>query len=293
MIVLGRILLREIGRQHRQNKRLSLADITNIVITIVNIVLLVLAVVSLHIAVKSYLDAQESGSQQLQALNASKSSLSSVLEALKKQQGTLDDSRHALEQSVKIITAQENLLQQSVQTSRKQLAVLDAQWKRQLEQPDIHAVLVLPNDLSVGIINKSKIKPLKDGHYQLNTINIDRWLGDRYQLVGTRGTDVMPLPPGGSMLPTNLALHLDPDQPIEKGNRLYGYLTVSCPDCITARVYWVLIKYGEEGYYAELSKDDKEYSLGALLRFTPSTVEDHVKHFLSRKDLIVMPTRLF
>lgn len=281
-----------VRRQNRPGK-LSLSDKTNIVATVVNIVLLVLAVVSIHIALKSYQTAQKSGAQQQGTLDASKDALSSVVGALKEQQGTLNDSRLALKQSVDIITEQKKLLQQSVQTSRNQLAVLDAQWKRQLEQPDIHAVPVYPAKPAIIVMNKSKIKPVRDGLYQLIAVNIDRWLGDRYQSVSNRATKVDSIRPDGSYLPSTLELIPDPNQPLEKGNRLYGYLSVSCPDCIAHRLYWVLIKYGEEGWYAELSKTDQEYSLKALGNLNPSTVDGHISSFLSRQDLNVMPKRLW
>lgn len=292
--VIAIMLYREIQKLYRQNLRLSLADNTNIVMTIVNLVLLVVAVVSLQIAVNSYLDAQESGRQQQQILDASKQSLSSVVGALNKQQRSLDDSRDALTQSVKITTAQQKLLQESVKTSRSQLAVLDAQWKRELEQPDIRVALVYPANPSFIVMNQSKTKPLREGHYQLITLNIDHWEGDRYQMVQTRGSEIgASIPPGGSFLPTEFALRLDPNQPIEKGNRLYGYLNISCPDCTTVRVYWVLIKYGEQGWYAEIPIHDKEYSLSVLSTLTPTTVEAHIRNFLLRNDLIEMPTKLW
>jgi hypothetical protein len=136
-------------RNQSKKQELSLSDKTNIVMIFVNLVFLILAVVSIHIAVKSYQAAQESGKQQQQTLDASKDSLSSVVVALKKQQETLEDSRQALRQSVSIIAEQQVLLQQSVKTSRNQLAVLDAQWKRQLEQTDIaRQQLQLSKDLA-------------------------------------------------------------------------------------------------------------------------------------------------
>lgn len=280
------------SRNQHKTAGLSLADKTNIIATVVNLVMLILAVVSIQIAVESYKDAQESGSQQQQTLNASKEALLFVVEALKDQKETLEDSHRALKQSVDIIAAQQTLLEQSVEISRNQLAVLDAQWKRQLEQPDIHALLVYPVMPSVIVMNKSKIKPVKDGLYQLITLNIDRWLGNRYQSVSTVATNVDAIRPDGSYLPSRLEFILDPNQPLEKGNRLYGYLSVSCPDCIAHRLYWVLIKYGEEGWYAELPKFDEELSLVSLGKLTPSTVEGHVNQFLSRKGLHAIPTKL-
>lgn len=166
-----------------RHKGLSLSDKANIGMTIVNIVLLILAVVSIHIAVKSYQSANESGSQQQKTLDAAKDSLLSVVGVLNKQQETLNDSRRALDESASVMTEQKKLLQESVQTSRNQLAVLNAQSKRLLEQTDIEQqqlelnkalshigiepyldcdfIFPSPNDKSdpyIFIINKSPIK---------------------------------------------------------------------------------------------------------------------------------------
>jgi len=191
------------------------------------------------------------------------------------------------------MTAQQELLQQSVETSRNQLAVLDAQWKRELEQPDIHAVLLYPAKPSVIVMNKSSIKPVKNGLYQLIMLNINRWLGDRYQLVQTKATQVDSIRPDGSYLPSSLELILDPNEPLKNGDRLYGYLSISCPECIAHRMYWVLIKYGEDGWYAELSKTDSEYSPKALANLNPSIIDGYIGSFLSREDLVAMPKRLW
>jgi chromosome segregation ATPase len=178
IVGLAAFLYIQLRNQHR-TQGLSLSDKTDIAKMAMSLGSLIMAVISLYIAINSYQSAQQSGRQQQQTLNASKDSLLSVVDVLKNQQSMIEDSRHALRQSIDIITAQKDLLQQSVETSRNQLSVLDAQWKRQLEQPDIHAALVYPAKPAVLLINKSNIKPVKDGLYQLITLNIDRWLGVR------------------------------------------------------------------------------------------------------------------
>jgi hypothetical protein len=212
-------------REQKWAQGLSISDKTNVIMTFVNIVLLILAVVSIYIAVESYQAAQNSGIQQQRALDASSGSLSSVVKTLKKQQEILDESSHALKQSFNVI---------------------EAQWKRELEKPDIHAILLYPAYPHVFIINNSKIKPLMDGHYQFFTLNIDRWLGSNYQIVQAINKVDSAIPPKGTQLQTRLDLRLDPNQPLKEGDRLYGYLSVSCSDCVTNRCYWVLIKYGQQ-----------------------------------------------
>lgn len=258
-------------RKQQRVQELSLSDKTNIIMTFVNVALLILAFVSINIAIESYRATENSGIQQQRALDASNNSLSSVVKTLKEQQEILDESRRALKQSFNVV---------------------EAQWKRQLEKPDIHAILLYPAYPHVIIINNSKIKPLMDGHYQFFTLNIDRWLGSNYQIVQAINKVDSAIPPKGTQLQTKLELRLDPNQPLKEGDRLYGYLSVSCSDCVTSRCYWVLIKYGKQGSFVEVTKDkNKEYSLITLMSLTPSTIEKHINGFLLRKDRIEMIVR--
>jgi hypothetical protein len=165
IVGLAAFLYIQLRNKHR-TQGLSLSDKTDIAKMAMSLGSLIMAVISLYIAINSYQSAQESDLQQRQTLSASKDSLLSVVDVLKNQQSMIEDSRYALRQSIDIITAQKDLLQQSVETSRNQLAVLDAQWKRQLEQPDIYAALVYPAKTAVLVSNKSNIKPVKDGLYQ-------------------------------------------------------------------------------------------------------------------------------
>lgn len=153
----------------KKPQKLALSDKTNIVATIVNLVMLVVAVVSIHIALKSYQAAQESGTQQQRTLEASKIALSSVVETLKNQQKTLNDSRLTLQHSVDIIAAQKTLLEQSVKTSRNQLAVLDANVKilkstqsakvaiDYIKIDDIDFDTKIPTEIFVGIRNNGTV----------------------------------------------------------------------------------------------------------------------------------------
>ncbi len=277
--LLAVFLGRQLYRHHQAPEGLSLGDYSNIAATVLNVVLIVLAVVSLHIAVNSYRDAKDSGQRQETALAA--------------QQRTLDASRSALDHSVETAIQQQGLLEQAVQAARSQLQILEAEWKRQLEQPDIHAILVYPSKPAIVVENHSKVKPVRDASYQLITLNIDRWLGDRYQSVSTAATSVNHIRPGGSYLPSVLSLLLDPNEPLVKGNRLYGYLSVDCVDCAAHRRYWVYLTYGDERWLREVEDTEQDYSLPTLAKLTPATVEAHVSHFRARKDLIPMPTRIW
>jgi hypothetical protein len=197
----------------------------------------------------------------------------------------LEKSRQALDSSVSTAIAQQQLLSQSVANSKTQLGILKAQWARELERPDVHAALCFPERLSVQLSNSSRVKPVRDGLYQLIMFNIDRPYSRNFQLVQTASTPLGTIPPSFSYLPSNLNILLDPAEDLTKGNRLFGYLSISCAECVTPRTYWALIKYGEEGWYREIKAGEK-YPFPQL---TPANIEGYVSDFLKHKDLIQMP----
>lgn len=41
----------------------------------------------------------------------------------------------------------------------------------------------------------------------------------------------------------------------EPGSRLFGSASVICPDCKRGRTYWVFVKFGQNGWYAELQDE--------------------------------------
>jgi cell division protein FtsL len=279
-------------RLHSTADRLSLGDYVSIVATVLNVILLVVAVVSLHVAVDAYLDAKGSGKkqeerldQQQRVLEGSRQALDAVVQGLSRQQNTLEKARDALDSSVRTAIAQQRLLGQSVANSEQQLHILKAQWERELEQPDIHAQLLYPQAPAVVLSNSSKVKPVRQGLYELIMFNIDRPRNaDSFQIVETVATPIDFIPPEGSYLPTMLNLHLDPNEPLAKGNRLFGYLSISCADCATRRAYWILIKWGEAGWYREAKNDGYPF-----FKLKPNNIEVYVSDFLSRKDLLSIP----
>ena len=42
---------------------------------------------------------------------------------------------------------------------------------------------------------------------------------------------------------------------LKAGDRIFGFVTVSCPDCKTRREYWLSIKWGDSGWFSELDAD--------------------------------------
>lgn len=56
------------------------------------------------------------------------------------------------------------------------------------------------------------------------------------------------------------------------GDRVLGVVTVTCPDCMRDRVYWLYAKIGEAGWYAEMDGFNP-YALARLLDSPDTVVE--------------------
>jgi hypothetical protein len=56
---------------------------------------------------------------------------------------------------------------------------------------------------------------------------------------------------------------------VKSGDRLFGYVTVSCPECATTRDAWVYIEYGKAGWYAPLSRDAPFVSMNHIFKAIP------------------------
>jgi hypothetical protein len=288
LVLFAVFLFRGIRAHSTEGQRLSVSDYVAVAGAALNIALLIIAVGSLHVAITTYQDARRSGEDQTKALESSRNALAVVAQSLDKQGETLEKSRQALDASVTTAVAQQKLLSEGVANSRKQLGVLEAEWARELEQPDIHAVLVYPQSPAIIVQNASKVKPVRAGLYQIFLLNLDRPQGVRLSLVENVATPVDFIEPSGQFLPSSLNLVPAPGgpQPL-KGDRLFGYLSIGCAECKAHRAYWVFMKYQEEGRYCEAKGVDYPF-----YKLTPENVENYVSEFLRRSDLVEMPREL-
>jgi hypothetical protein len=58
--------------------------------------------------------------------------------------------------------------------------------------------------------------------------------------------------------PQNL---FDPPQiihPVDQGQKLFGWIQISCPMCVRTHYYWAYIQLGYGGWYSEVSKERHE-----------------------------------
>jgi hypothetical protein len=136
--------------------RVHFSDYLNVAGTALNILVLAIAVISLNVAVTTYQEAKRSGEDPTKALQSSRDALAGVAQSLNRQGDTLEKSRQAPDSSVETAVAQQKLLSQSVANSKEQLGILQAEWARELEQPDVPIALLYTHELSVAVSNTGK-----------------------------------------------------------------------------------------------------------------------------------------
>lgn len=121
--------------------------------------------------------------------------------------------------------------------------------------------------------------------YRFIAFNLDRRIGDSFQLVQTFITSAGTFDLR-SYLPLKLDLLRTPDEPLRAGDRLFGYFTLDCPECTERKKYWFLIKAEEGGWYREILPIDFHYS---LTKVTPERASTLVDDFMKEADIIQIP----
>ena len=137
---------------------------------------------------------------------------------------------------------------------------------KQEEKPDVSLALVDISSVAVLVVNAGDMV-VRDPKYSLLLWNLD--LPDRQ--------DPLPIPVTGlkdwvrphENLGPQAAISLPTVQPlVQLGNRLLGYMSVSCPDCKRTKYYWVYVVAGQHGWYSELP-DGKYPATNGLFRLIP------------------------
>lgn len=265
-------------RQVRNKRMKNLSDmgISDHVALLVNLILLGTAVIALQISLSAYNDAHKSGDEQLRALAAARQA---IVETGGQQVAELNSARAALNSVVDIAGKQRTLLEGNLKTSAAQLSIIRQQQARELAQPDVDATIVNPTGLGVIVHNTSKIKVARDVKYQVILKNLDHPYLTTFQIVSGTLQEVDYIRPDGNYLPTTLQFISSPASPaVENGNRLFGYLTVQCPDCKRMRVYWILWRYGVDGWYHEGTPTEYPMLYGLDQQTAAVVVQIFMKH---------------
>ena len=66
---------------------------------------------------------------------------------------------------------------------------------------------------------------------------------------------------------------------IKSGDRLFGYMWGTCPDCAETRAYWIYAIHGDSGWFAEIPKEYKYPSLTKTFKVLDTIKRDPEKFF--------------
>ena len=231
----------------------------------VNVIFLVVALVSLGIAFTSYIEAQRTRNEQAQSNQA--------------QQRALDSSTEALEAAADSLGQVKKTLDRTLTYTRAQFTVITEQLRLQLERPDLKANLVYPGKLSIIVENLSKTKTAREVIYESRFWNLDNVYGDRLQFVSSPASSMENIPPERGKGPYPLKLSVSESQvPLKIGDRLFGYVSVRCDECIQMPNYWVFLRFGQEGWFLEGNR-----SAYPFLEMTPENADSIVASFLENE----------
>jgi hypothetical protein len=247
-----RAMLREFVEQVlriRNDANTRLAAVTNFVV-------LAVALGSLLIASASFRDARKSGQKQEKSLEEQQATLQD-------QRNTLDASRKALDEVATTIKGEQSLLEASREISAAQLALTDEQRRRELEQPDVTLALYYTDDLSVQVKNQGR-KVARDTLYQGLFWKLNKPKREAYEWANAKPAEVKYVRPGNGFAPTEVQWWFgEGGTLLQNGDRLFGYMTVQCPDCVKERIYWVYFEFGGEGGYSEGRWEDYSFKAEA------------------------------
>jgi hypothetical protein len=155
------------------------------------------------------------------------------------------------------------------------------------ESPDVRLEFEMSGKaLGVLLVNESASDPANEISCQARLWDLDDPDDDSFSDPIATDCGVSDLGPRGVLGPARLAKGPS-KQPrvIEKGDRFFGYVAVSCPGCVQARSYAVYFVLGvNQGWQAA---EDRRDLLTA--RFTRETAETAAKQFLARTDKQPIP----
>jgi hypothetical protein len=139
------------------------------------------------------------------------------------------------------------------------------------ERADITAKFVYPDSIALVLMNYSQA-PVRDPGYFMMLWNLD-----------SPGRDPLPIPsqnfngdriiPNQEMVPLAIVTLKKVAPLVKKGDRLFGFVTVTCPDCLRPRSYYVYAVHGDRGWFTELPIG-RNPDVNGLIQALPKIRED-------------------
>jgi hypothetical protein len=120
------------------------------------------------------------------------------------------------------------------------------------------------SDVAIMMLNESKGATLRDPKFSPGMWDLDSSdLHTPLRIVVFTGDYIRP---SGSMGPLQFIGEPAALERIKRADRLFGFVVFTCSNCLEDRTYWVYVKYGFGGWYAE---DNKDFNLSKLAAIIP------------------------
>jgi hypothetical protein len=248
---------------------------------ILEVIVIVLIGVEIVLSVVGIVIGGEEGRRQvgvLDQLNASASETAKSLRLMSQEQQQLVATQEKTLDTMSTMNA----------TMQNEFEIIREQRRRELEQPEVEGILLYPQQPSIVINSISKTKVARDVIYEARFWNLDKPTEEGFALVSSKVGSVASVRPGGSFGPFNFELFSGANAPasLPSGTRLFGYVTVQCPECRSVHIYWAYYVVGNSGVYREGRWTDCDW-----YHLSRSNVGAALASFQSHKDLKQMPTR--
>jgi hypothetical protein len=115
--------------------------------------------------------------------------------------------------------------------------------------PDLSAVIVYPQNIAAMMVNNSEVT-VKDAVLSAFLWRVSPSGGEVLQVRPYR--DGITLRKHEAAKPYWLIYSQSSGDKVKEGDRVFGWVEVTCPDCLYTRRYWVNAFHGIGGWYAEM-----------------------------------------
>jgi hypothetical protein len=120
--------------------------------------------------------------------------------------------------------------------------------------PDLRVRFVHPQEVAIAIDNSAHAGVADKPKYGVALIDLDNLGADFLRIPTQMGDYIRP----GDFWGPNQFMGIDAVKTVVKpGDRVFGSVSVSCPHCVKSRGYWLFIKVGDGGWYAEQEGEPK------------------------------------
>lgn len=155
-----------------------------------------------------------------------------------------------------------------------------------LNAPDVVLVFSSPEEPLFWVQNPSS-KLAREASYQLLLFNLsDAGEHGWYLNLEIPTSSVGYIRPGRARGPWTIRSVARQGSSIEKGDHLFGYGQVWCPNCETVRYYWIYVHVGSAGWYAEITDDETR-----VIKEKITAIASGQPKYLSKIEELVPPNR--